>query len=178
MLAINWAHPYNHREERLFNLFFGLLFDLNSDAVGVALRTRTHAHTHFPSLFQDSDVKESEKKQARATKMALFIFLFDEKKRDILYISKQNLYNFFSPHGILFNCNLQLRDAGHLLNAFSNRWQNIYISCCECVTFVVSLSKYTSSAISFCQPQSIFFHYSNLFVYLCCENHTIFHFLH
>lgn len=45
----------------------------------------------------------------------------------------------------------------NLSNVFSNRWQNIYISfCCSWELLLLALSKYASSAISFCQPQSSF----------------------
>lgn len=63
MLAINWAHPYNHRDvERLFNLFFVLLFDLS------CVRVRCcwcHLISHLPSPFFFGTAMKVRQKQKR-----------------------------------------------------------------------------------------------------------------
>lgn len=94
VLAMNWAHPYNHQEKRSFNLFFILLFDLSANS-----------HSFYGAMMARSSRKNKARKREnekmRARKMwnqtrnrnDLLNFCL-MKKRDIFY----KLYNFSSPH--------------------------------------------------------------------------------
>lgn len=80
MLAINWAHPYNHREEkRLFNLFFVLLFNLSMWCCWFVRRT----HIYLFLKEKESEIEKSERERRKKQQKMANLFFYLMKKRDI-----------------------------------------------------------------------------------------------